>query len=385
MAAVVAVCSIGWGANQFAPLIVMYQSTAGVSPAASQAMFVLYAVGLVPGLFVGGPLSDRRGRRAVVLGALLLSAVSSLLLMLGGEHDAWLYLGRVLAGVAGGVGFGAGAAWVKETSAAAHGPRRAVVAMTTGFALGPLVAGLAAAQGPDPLVRSYVPHLLVTAVALMLIVAARPAPAKTDQIGSTPPTDGEPPAGAETMVTDPRFRYVVAPLAPWVFLTASVALACLPPAVGGAAHGHEVLFSAVVTPLPALAGIAVQLVIARLHGRLRSQLCAGFVTAALGLLVGAWAVAEASLVGVVVACVILGAAYGLCQTTGLGEVATLSVPSQLGRNTAVYQSLTYLGYLAPLPIVLIAAWAGMPEVLAALAVLAVVTWWFADTSARRFA
>ncbi|MCP6456967.1 MFS transporter, partial [Klebsiella pneumoniae] len=86
----------------FAPLIVMYQSTAGVSPAASQAMFVLYAVGLVPGLFVGGPLSDRRGRRAVVLGALLLSAVSSLLLMLGGEHDAWLYLGRVLAGVAGG-------------------------------------------------------------------------------------------------------------------------------------------------------------------------------------------------------------------------------------------------------------------------------------------
>lgn len=348
-------------------------------------MFVLYAVGLVPGLFLGGQLSDRRGRPAMVLAALLASVLSSLLLMLGDQHSGWLYLGRVVAGVASGVGFGAGAAWVKETSVESHGPRRAVVAMTGGFALGPLVAGLAAAGLPAPLVWAYVPHVIVTglAVALVLSVAGPPSSVGTTQTCPAQPTGaGGRPA---LLLGDPRFLRVIAPLAPWVFLTASVALATLPPAVRGATGGHEVLFSALVTPLPALAGIGVQTMNARLHGRLRSQLLAGFAGAASGLLVAAWAVAIGSLGGVVAACVLLGAAYGLCQTAGLAEVAALSAPTRLDANTAIYQALTYLGYLAPLPIVVIAAWIGMPEVLAALAALAVVSWWFTDISARRLA
>lgn len=381
-AAAAAVFAIGWGANQFAPMVVLYQSAAGVSAAASQTMFVLYAVGLVPGLFVGGPLSDRRGRRAVVLAALLLSVASSLLLMLGDQHSAWLYLGRVLAGIASGVGFGAGAAWVKETTAGTHGARRAVVAMTGGFALGPLIAGLAAARMPEPLVWSYLPHVIVTVLAVAMVLSV--AEPRT-RVASAPPGPQPAAAAAPLLLGDPRFRRVVAPLAPWVFLTASVALAALPPAVRGPAGGHEVLFSALVTPVPALAGIGVQTVAARLHGRLRPQLLGGFAGAAGGLLVAAWAVATGSLGGVVAACVLLGAAYGLCQTTGLAEVATLSAPTRLGHNTAIYQALTYLGYLAPLPIVVIAAWSGMPEVLAALAALAVLTWWFTDTSARRLA
>jgi len=49
-----ALLALGWGSNQFAPLVVDYQVAAHVSAAATETMFVLYAVGLVPGLFAGG-------------------------------------------------------------------------------------------------------------------------------------------------------------------------------------------------------------------------------------------------------------------------------------------------------------------------------------------
>jgi MFS family permease len=146
----VAVAAIGWGANQFSPLIVLYQHQ-GVSAAATEAMFGLYAVGLIPALMAGGSWSDRAGRRAVVVVALLLSLVASVVLTAGSAWHWLLFLGRLIAGVSSGLAFGAGAAWIKELSRLdGHphtGPRSATLAMTIGFGGGPLVAGLGAAYG----------------------------------------------------------------------------------------------------------------------------------------------------------------------------------------------------------------------------------------------
>ena len=41
--------------------------------------------------------------------------------------------------------------------------RRAAVAMTTGFAVGPLVAGVLAQWAPQPAVVPYLPHIALTA------------------------------------------------------------------------------------------------------------------------------------------------------------------------------------------------------------------------------
>ena len=60
-----AVCMAGWGANQFTPMLLLYRSQLGLSAATVEAMFGLYAIGLMPGLLVGGSLSDRIGRRRV--------------------------------------------------------------------------------------------------------------------------------------------------------------------------------------------------------------------------------------------------------------------------------------------------------------------------------
>lgn len=371
LGALLALTAIGWGANQFAPLVVVYQVVADVDAAAAQGMFVLYAVGLIPGLFVGGPLSDRFGRRIVVLVSLGLSLTSATLLLLGALDTSWLYSGRLFAGFASGAGFSAGTAWVKEVAAGGTGPRRAVIAMTSGFAIGPAASGLAAATLPHPTVSVYIPHVIITAVAVVLVLSSRgggPVGARTST-GA-----GGPRSPRWTVTRDPRFLLFIAPVALWVFTTASVALAVLPGAVdipGDA--GQRFAFLALVTPIPAGAGILIQPLVRHLDHRLTTQVLTGFGFGVSGYLVGAWAVLHDARVGVFIAAVLLGSAYGFCQTIGLTEIARLSPPDRLGLNTALYQSITYVGYMIPLPVVILMEWFSLPGILIGLAALATLT------------
>lgn len=360
-----ALFALGWGSNQFAPLVVAYQVAAGASAAATETMFVLYAVGLVPGLFVGGHLSDRFGRRAVIMSALSLAAISSVLLMVGGLTLGLLYVGRLVAGIASGIGFSAGTAWVKEQSHKDHGARHAVIAMTTGFALGPLVAGVLAAVDPRQLWLPYLPHVIVTLVALILVARARTGRGSHPSVTQTP-------LCGPALIRMPTFWKVIMPLAPWVFLTAAVALATLPAAVPGHSVGGPLWSAALVTPLPAVAGVTVQSLVRHMH-HLRDQVVLGLTAAATGLALGAGAVAVQSFVLMLISCIVLGVAYGICQTAGLHAVTTLSAPHRLGQSIASYQAVTYLGYLAPLPIVALGRVVDLALILAVLAGLAVLT------------
>src|SRR3954470_18504691 len=213
-----AVAAVGWGAQQFAPLLLMYQARLHLSATIIQATFGCYIVGLIPGLLLGGPVSDRYGRRRMLVAALAVSAAATALLILGGGGVGWLFAGRLLAGVASGAAFGSGAVWIKELSATGHGPRRLTVAMSAGFGLGPLVAGVLAQWAPARTVLPYLPHLLLTLAALPLV-------------RRTPETRA--PDGGDVRLSIPevssrRFRTVVAPLAPWVFCTVAVGIAYLP-------------------------------------------------------------------------------------------------------------------------------------------------------------
>src|SRR4051794_41719277 len=87
--------TVAWGANHFVPLLLLYRVRLGLSPAALAQMFGIYAVGLVPGLLLGGPLSDRVGRRALVVPASLVALAGPGVLGGGG--------GRVGRAVGGGV------------------------------------------------------------------------------------------------------------------------------------------------------------------------------------------------------------------------------------------------------------------------------------------
>ena len=384
-----AMAAVGWGANQFAPLIVMYQDRLGLTTAVVDAMFGLYALGLVPALLAGGRLSDRIGRRAVVMPALLVSFLATGLLMAGGHQLLLLCAGRLLAGAASGLAFGTGAAWIKELSAdagdPAAGPRRATIAMTAGFAAGPLAAGVCAQWLPSPEVTAYLPHLAV------LIAAAVPA-WRTPDPGRL--EAGSADAHETSRVTDPgpqparprHFLRVMLPFAPWVFGTAAIALAYLPALAAPRAGHRELLFSALATGLTALAGIAAQ-PLARTTRRLPPgrTLPASMVLVLAGLGCAAWAAQTLSLPLVFLASAVLGVAYGITQFAGLAEVQRIADPRSLGIATASYQVLSYVGFAFPFLISLAGAhWRLSPPtlLLILLGVAAAAAAWLVITTAR---
>jgi predicted MFS family arabinose efflux permease len=351
-----AVGAVAWGANQFAPLLLVYRDELGLSAATSQATFGLYALGLVPGLLLGGPVSDVRGRRPVLLAALAASILASGLLLVGGRGVGWLFVGRLVAGVASGAAFSAGAAWIKERSDR-DGPRRATVAMTAGFAAGPLVAGLLAQWAPARTVVPYLPHL---ALALAAAVAVLASPGSTAAPGGARRSGGA--------WREPRFRRVIAPLAPWVFGAAAIPLAYLPGLVGDRLGGSVLLFGAVIAMLTALAGIAAQPLAARLTGAGPRQLLGGSLGIVVaGMVIAAVAAATTQPAVVLVAALVLGAGYGCCQVCGLGEVQRLAPRDRLAGITAAYQCLSYLGFALPF---LLAAVSGSVSPAAGLLVLA---------------
>ncbi|HEX8107150.1 MAG TPA: hypothetical protein VF516_05440, partial [Kofleriaceae bacterium] len=59
--------AVAWGANHFVPLLLVYRARLALDAAQLALLFGMYALGLVPGLLLAGPVSDRRGRRAVAL------------------------------------------------------------------------------------------------------------------------------------------------------------------------------------------------------------------------------------------------------------------------------------------------------------------------------
>lgn len=380
-----AVVAIGWAAQQFTPLLLLYQSRLHLAVTTTEAMFAIYVVGLIPGLLLGGPVSDRFGRRGLVALALLFALVSDVLCIIGGNGVEWLFAGRLLAGAASGAGFSAGAAWVKELSAAAapdggrHAPRRLTIAMGIGFMMGPLVAGVIGQWLPLPTVLPYVPHLVLAAVALVLVLGT---------------TETRIESGHKSLVQhlvieearERRFLSVVVPMAPWVLIPVSVGVAWLPNLVRNQLAEETIIFSAIVIVLNAGAGIFVQPLARRIDQPGTARLLGvGLAIDVAGFLLGALAVATVQPTLVLVAGFVLGAGYGCLQVCGLTEAQRMARPEHLGGLTAIYQAVSYVGFVVPF----VLAWAAhavSPTVLLLVtAALAAITllWTTREATATR--
>jgi len=162
------------GTNMPTALYGVYRSEFGFSPATQTAIFAVYAAALVPTLFLFGPLSDRIGRRPILMTALLAGLVGAAVLATA-DSTAWLFAGRILQGVSVGACSAAGTAALLE-HVPARNPVRAARAATAstavGAALGPLFAGAIAEYLPHPTVLPYVlfaAALVPGVVALILL------------------------------------------------------------------------------------------------------------------------------------------------------------------------------------------------------------------------
>ncbi|MCT1367078.1 MFS transporter [uncultured Kocuria sp.] len=361
--AAVAIFAVAWGGNQFTPLLVMYKDLDGLSTGAVDVLLGAYVLGIVPALLIGGPLSDRFGRRPLMLPAPALALIASIFLILGAGNPAILFVGRVLSGIGLGLGMVVGGSWVKELSVApydtraddAAGARRASMSLTAGFGLGAAVAAGLAQFAPFQATLPYLVHIVVALLGF-LAAAVTPETHARQVAPSRLVDDLRIPAAKHR-----RFLWVVVPMAPWVFGCAASAYAILPGLMSSRTEGFGIGFSGFLC----LVGLGCGLVLQQVGKRIDNADSARGVVVSLGVAVpamacAAWAAYTVNPWIATLAAALLGSAYGLLLVSGLQEVQRIAGPHDLAGLTAVYYSLTYLGFFIPAALAVLHSWLTYP-------------------------
>lgn len=354
---------VAFGANLFAPLLPVYRTYGGLSQSQVTFLLAIYVLGLMPALLIGGPLSDSRGRRAMIRPALLLSALGSVVLAVGVTGSfAALWAGRLIAGAATGLVMAAGAAWLQELSTGPVylGPRRATIALSLGFAGGPLVAGLIAEFLPW---SDLLPYLMHLGLLLPIIPLVWSTP------GGAARADGQRRRMFSRSVLSSRFLWTVAAWAPWGFGAVSTVIATLTALVDPHVT-FPIAFTGVVAAVTLGTGVLIQPVATRFGNDLAPPAVLGLGLVVVGML-ACIAVAFTRSPGLVfLAAALLGAAYGVMMVSGLREVQKIAPAEELGAATAVFYSLTYVGFFAPFLLSYLGPMIGYPQIFLVGAIIA---------------
>ncbi|TFC07049.1 MFS transporter [Cryobacterium adonitolivorans] len=361
---------MAWGGNHFTPLLHMYETLGHYSTVTADLFLGFYVVGLVPGLLLAGALSDRHGRKPLVIAGVIAGIVASILLGLGFSSEVVICLGRFLAGLSVGVAMSVGTAWIKELSSAPFdlvarptaGARRPALTLTVGFGLGAGVSGVLAQWGPMPTLLPYAVHIVLSLLILPRLLRTPETVPRSRMHGSLWLDLQVPLAGHR------RFLRVVLPTAPWVFGAAGIAYAMMPKLVESQLGELNLAFATLLTVLTLGTGALVQPQVSRLnsitHGR---AILVGMGLMLTGILSAVGTAVTLSPVLALITAILLGAAYGITVVAGLVEIQRISTPSDLAGITGVYYSLTYVGFLLPVAFASLTKFASYPTMLALLA------------------
>jgi MFS family permease len=364
-----------WGGNQFTPLLDLYRRDAGFTQVQVDVFLACYIVGLVPMFLLSGPLSDRVGRRPLMLAAAATGALASLVLAVGAHSPALLCAGRLIAGLSVATAMTVGTNWIRELSAAPHdggaavggGARRASLTLTVGLGAGAGTAGVLAQWGPHPTVVPYAVHVAMTLAAAPLLLTA-PETSPLDRARPLRAGLGIPPHARA------RFLRVVAPLAPWVFAASALAYVIAPTLLGPQAGGDQIALATLLTIVALATGTLAQQQARRLSrltgGR---DAIAGLALILAGALACALNASARSVPLALAIAVVLGAGYGIAMVAGLTEVQNLIRPDRPGSLSGLYYSLCYLGFALPAALAALASRVSYPVLLAGVAATAAVS------------
>jgi MFS family permease len=162
------------GTSTITPLLPLYQQDFGLSTGTATLLFVTYTITVCPTMLIAGNLSDRLGRKRLLLPAMAIMTLASLLFALA-ESVPLLFAGRVLQGLAIGGFLGVGSAFVVDH--ARRGSKALAAALAgvffrLGFGLGPGLAGITAEYARDPRHLIFEIHVVLMIVGMVAIATA---------------------------------------------------------------------------------------------------------------------------------------------------------------------------------------------------------------------
>lgn len=162
------------GSTVLTPLYIMYKQAFGFSQISLTLIYAVYVIGNLCALLLFGRLSDQLGRRPLALASMMLSIISALIFLFAHGILA-LYLGRIVSGLAVGIGAGTATAWLAELIEDETKSRATIIATSANFigvGIGALIAGILAEYLPWPLHLTYVVYLVALFVVTAFVLAA---------------------------------------------------------------------------------------------------------------------------------------------------------------------------------------------------------------------
>lgn len=339
---------VAYGTNVSTPFLVEYRRRLDLTESATVGIFVVYVAGIIAALLLAGPLSDRFGRRPIVLPMTLLSGIASLVMIAGRNEFIWLLLGRFLLGVVSGAVLGVGAAWLLELFGRGEEQRAAVrttVVTFAGFGIGPVTSAIMFWLLPGPLVFSFVVHAAASLIAvgwMLRIPETHPAESSRRVRVSF----GVPPAARQAFVV------VIVPAAIWVFGFPSAGFALFPVLISDSISVSDVAVAAAAGALTAWAGILARPLVVRIGPR--AALPTGMAMGTAGYVAGTLAFALEFWPLVLIAAPLLGAASGAITVSCLSLIGVMADNARRGSLTSSFYLLAYPGMAMPLLITTLA-------------------------------
>jgi MFS family permease len=354
--------STGWVANHFVALMPSISDRQHLGAARLDAIFAIYALGLLPGLLFGGRASDALGRRPVALAGSTTALVGTVAMLVSQQPDV-LLAGRLIVGLGVGVLMSSCTAWASDLGGPA-GAAAAGAVLLGGFAVGPFAAGVIARAGQLGIRVSFGLAAALVVAAMIFSVLAAP---RGEVIAPATARGGEPSTAARRG-TAWALSWAM-PLAPWVFASATLGFITIP----GRVHTGLAAPMAAGTATLIVNGVSglIQVLARALRWGPHAG-TVGTVLAALGYALTAVAPPTMSLALGVPLFLILGCASGLCLREGLIDLEAAAPQRVRGALVGVFYVVTYVGF--GLPLILTTAGSTMSSmILAGMSVLALAT------------
>jgi MFS family permease len=322
------------GANMATALYDGYATRFGFSSLVLTLVFATYAALLVPALLLFGRLSDRLGRRPVMLAGLA-AACCGLVLFAYAHGTGWLFAARGFQGLAVGLISGPATAALVELDAGGPPQRPALLAgwaQAGGSGLGPLAAGALVQWGPAPTRLTY-----LVGVGGTLLAAA----------GLATVRDRGPRSEESWRVQRPRIPATAHSAFARTSLTAAVCwasvglfLSVVPRYARALLHTRDVALLALVAAIGLAASCVMQGLGQRWADRRRAQ-ATGLALVAAGLSGLAVGAPTGSLAVLVAASVVVGAGHGLAVLAAQADLNDLAPPNRRGEVTAAFICCIY--------------------------------------------
>lgn len=337
------------GANMPTALYGLYREDFGFSPVTQTVIFAIYAAALVPALFFFGPLSDRVGRRPVLVTALL-AGLTGVAVLAAADATVWLIVGRVLQGLSVGACSAAGAAALMDhvpVGNPVRAARAATASTAAGAALGPLLAGAVAEYLPHPTVLPYIffAVALVPGVVALALLPTPSAPKRRE------PRDGT----RRPLVEIPRLPHEIRSVFVRATLPAAVAWATVglfqsvvPSWIAQLLGMSNLLIGAAAAALVMSCSVVAQLSMRGLDPLVAQRIGTVLLFAGMS---GLFVVDRfPSLPLLIVVSIVVGVGHGLAFAAGMQRVSTAvatSARESSGAVLAAFFTSTYVGLGVP--------------------------------------